>query len=67
MLEIVSATRYVSLMENVVGNTKHQNNSSDKNANHKYKDIEEAIQKAIKTESSKQQNHSDVKKYNTAK
>lgn len=54
-------------MENVVGNTKHQNNSSDKNANHKYKDIEEAIQKAIKTESSKQQNHSDVKKYNTAK
>ena len=48
-------------------NTQNKISSNEENDTSKYKDIEEAIQKAIKTESLKQRNLSDVKKYNTAK
>lgn len=37
-------------MEDVVGNSNSQIKPSDKNSNHKFKDIEDAIQKAIDTE-----------------
>ncbi len=43
-------------MENVVSDTKFQSNSSDKNSNNKYKDIEEAIQKAIDTQTIRKDN-----------
>tara|TARA_R110002096_G_scaffold243768_3_gene435893 strand:+ start:1801 stop:1965 length:165 start_codon:yes stop_codon:yes gene_type:complete len=40
-------------MENLVGNTNPQSNASEKSRNSKFKDIEDAIQKAIDTEISK--------------
>jgi hypothetical protein len=40
-------------MEDIVGNSNSQINTSDKNSTHKFKDIEDAIQKAIDTDTSK--------------
>ena len=48
-------------------NTQKKVHSEDEIDPNKFKDIEEAIQKAIKTESSKQQKHADVTKASTAK
>ena len=60
MSSINIAIRNRLIMENIVGNTKPHTNTPDNYSNHNFKDIEEAIQKAIDIKTTKKSSKNNL-------